>query len=332
MPANQRGAALVTVMLVVAISVILLAQNVERSLGLLQQERAMNEQALAFELNFLAEAIALEKLREINALAAMEKKDQLNQLALSQTPLVSSLEWSLVSGELEDYPGWQYQVLLKDLQARLNINQLLANPGYQKAYERLAQGYQGAELDSVLDWLDADTEVRSLGAEDNRYLSKHQAYLSANAAVTRAAELRLVDGFTDLAWRALKPNIVALPMAAKVNINTASEQVILALAPDLDASKILASRETDGPDHSYGYTDRESMILSDEFAGASLSGDLYALESSYYELEIIVSNGLSEFRSSSRIDIGKDPIAVFQRAPILDIDSVLYAGAIGTSL
>ena len=102
-------------------------------------------------------------------------------------------------------------------------------------------------LQAILDWVDADSEVRfPNGAEDAYYLKLDTPYRAANRPFTDVSELLLVRGVTPEVYARLRPFVTALPDHADVNINSAPAEVLMSLAPELDrrvADLIIAARD-----------------------------------------------------------------------------------------
>ena len=133
-----------------------------------------------------------------------------------------------------------------DAQSRININNLAntANrPATRAALTRLvaALGLPEATLDAFTDWVDDDDRVtKPGGAEDAWYLAQANPGLAANAAVTRTSELAVVRGVSVALLGALRPLVTALDAPTAVNVNTASPEVLAAVANGLDRAAALA--------------------------------------------------------------------------------------------
>lgn len=130
------------------------------------------------------------------------------------------------------------QGYMEDMQARLNLNGLLDGKGEadREAVRRFKRLLRILELnpgiaEAVVDWMDADSVVFGpWGAEDGYYLGMNPPYLSANRHFRDVAELRLVRGVDRAVWHKLEPFVSALPdRAIPVNINTAGPEVLAAV-------------------------------------------------------------------------------------------------------
>ena len=135
---------------------------------------------------------------------------------------------------------------LIDAQSRINVNNLaiVANrPATRAALSRLvaALGLPDATLDAFTDWVDDDDRITAPGgAEDAWYLAQASPGLAANAPVTRASELMAVRGVSIALLTALRPFVGALDAPTAVNVNTASPEVLAAVASGLDRAGALA--------------------------------------------------------------------------------------------
>lgn len=101
-----------------------------------------------------------------------------------------------------------------------------------------------ALLDALLDWLDKDDDERPAGAEDSYYGSLDPPYKCGNGPLLRVEELLLVRGWSktllygDQEHPGLIGFITTAPGDGTVNINTAPEPVIQALAPGLSEEMV----------------------------------------------------------------------------------------------
>lgn len=223
----QRGVALITAVLVVAIGTIIAVNLMWQ--GTLDLRRA--EAALAADQGLLyvqgAEAWAADILRQ--DLVDSPDSDHLSELwAIELAPL--PVDGGTIIGGLED------------LQARFNLNNLLGGNGAEnelarRQFERLLNS---VEIDptlagAVVDWLDADTELRfPTGGEDVVYSGQDPPYRTANSMITSASELMAIAGFDRESYRRLAPHITVLPRGTKLNVNTASAVVLASLSDDID--------------------------------------------------------------------------------------------------
>jgi general secretion pathway protein K len=104
-----------------------------------------------------------------------------------------------------------------------------------------ALGLDTRLADAIADWTDADDVARPHGAERAWYLARTPQYVAANAPLRTVGELRLVRGIDAAALARLRPHVTVAGERA-VNPNTASQEVLVALAGPAAAARVLAAR------------------------------------------------------------------------------------------
>jgi general secretion pathway protein K len=233
MQREQRGVALITAVLVVAIGTMIAVNLMWR--GTLDLRRA--EAALAADQGLMygqgAEAWAADILRQ--DLVDSPESDHLSeQWAIELPPL--PVDGGTISGRLED------------LQGRFNLNNLIGADGMEnelarRQFERLLTS---VEVDpglagAVVDWLDPDTDQRfPTGGEDAAYSDQDPPYRTANSMITSASELMAIAEFDRESYQRVAPYVTVLPRGTQLNVNTASAVLLASLSDDID----LATAET----------------------------------------------------------------------------------------
>ena len=102
-------------------------------------------------------------------------------------------------------------------------------------------GLENALSEVLTDWVDADEERLPGGAESDAYLLMQPPYRAANQAMVMLEELKLLEGFQQIAyepWLLIKTTATTLPSVTTVNVNTASKQVLLALSDVLSETEV----------------------------------------------------------------------------------------------
>lgn len=245
---RQRGVALITVLLVLAI-IVVLAANMANRLGI-NIRRTGNQigehQAYFYALSGEAYArLALHRL--------LKKNDGI---------LVAGGDWS--KAQKFPVPGGSIAGHIVDGRNCFNLNSLGGNKQDVKAHKAqfiallTLQGIERYQAEtiaaSLADWLDADDRLQSsLGAEDAEYQGHKVPYLAANGPMTDKSELRMVKGVSAELYQKIAPDVCVLDNASnQLNINTlpANKAVLLAalLTPmPLDSAEaVLASRPAKG--------------------------------------------------------------------------------------
>ena len=226
---KERGAALLTVLLLVAVIAILAAHGIDRLVG--ATKLASNAQELSQAKAYLiaAEAVGIEAAEEI--------------VSVSPGRTINLGGWN---GREQKFPvpGGTISATLADGGNCFNINSLVtqqqamlsARPEGLAQFSRLMvmlgmpDGDAADIAASVADWIDSDSIAAPSGAEDQYYLLQEKPYLTANALIVDVSELRSIKGISEEIFQRLVPWVCALPATdlSPININTLRpEQAIL---------------------------------------------------------------------------------------------------------
>jgi general secretion pathway protein K len=268
---RHSGLALITVMLVVAIiATIATFLSLNQQIWLRQSEN----------IDTAAQARAVRQGAVDAAASLLDDDARANKVDNLTEP------WARVLPPFAFRDG-SVSIAIEDAQGRFNINNLLKDgkPSTDDigVYTRLL-AYRGLDrglVDTLLDWMDADTRARPGGAEDVDYLSGTPPYRTANQALVDVAELRRVRGYTPEVLAALSDLLTALPERTAINVNTARPEVLGALfaSMDLDTAKALAQDLARTP-----LTD--SADLAKRATGQSLSKAAISVDSAYFLVSI----------------------------------------------
>lgn len=237
-PRRQRGVALLTALLIVAI-VTSLSVYLAWDLSLeIRRSQDMIDQDKAYALCLGAEAWAAQALAK-NAKAHPEIVDLQQSWA--------DLPFSELGTQKIQLAG-----SLEDLQGRLNLNGVFPDQPYASlSYNRLArllERYQAQPdtINAIIDWIDPNNiTTGSSGAEDGYYLGLNPPYRAANNIFLVPSSLRLVRGFDTRLVSELAPDISALSPASTLNVNTAPPLVLHALGLDTEqVQAVIAQRQS----------------------------------------------------------------------------------------
>jgi general secretion pathway protein K len=238
---RQRGVALITAIVLVAIATVIAVRlgtraslDLRRTAGLLALEQGWHV-ALG------AEAWAAEVLRE-------DRED-------SQTDHLAE-SWAQPLPPLP-VDGGEVRGALEDMQGRFNVNDLLTGAGEVNEaslarFERLLDeaGAERRWARILADWLDNDTIPGfPEGAEDGAYLSQSPPYRAANGPVTSTTEMLALPGMTLEEFARIRPYVAALPVGTTINVCTAKAPLLAALVEggtDFGDAKALADNRRDG--------------------------------------------------------------------------------------
>lgn len=251
-PARQRGAALITAILITAIATIAAVAMASRQHLDIRRTTNVIESSQAY----------------LFALGAEEwgKQELVDDRLGNQVDHLEE-DWATPIGPIPVEGGF-IEGNIKDQQGRFNLNNLVINPppnaqgGQQVAQQvsqldmdRLQRLLRTLGLDeelrfAILDWIDQDTNVSiPSGAEDDEYLRRELPYRTPNAMMASVSELLLINGFTREYYDQLLPYVTVLPEYTAINVNTASAQVLMMLHDDFDqtvADQLIDARSLDG--------------------------------------------------------------------------------------
>lgn len=273
---RQRGVALVTALLVVALAATLSADMMaDQQLAIRRtQNLVAADQAQVYAL--AAEAFARDLLERDDGDVDHPGED-----------------WAQPFPALP-FEGAVISLRIFDLQARLNLNDLALEP---EGDDPEAENLQAAPLGRLLaqvhpeyasgieqalrDWVDADQELTfPEGAEDDFYTRIDPPYRPANRPLLGASELRLVKGVDAETFDAVREFVTALPEGSPVNVNTAAPQVLASLSGEVDESA--ARQAVEGrPDDGYGDV-QEFLDANQAFAVPDLDPGRLAVSSRYF--------------------------------------------------
>ncbi len=219
-PSNEKGFVLVTILLVIAILFpLVLAFTSRVQVNLLQAENFRNS----------VQAVRLSRSGIEGAIGVL-KTDDPTYDTLKDVWAMDLPTFSVAEGRLE--------VKIKDEDGKIPINLLVQTNGtdvnkdvdqrLRKLISRL--GGRPEVVDALIDWIDTDDMVTgAAGAEYDYY--KPLGYASKNGPIDSLDELSMVKGFDKelLIDKNLLDYLTVAQTDGKVNVNTASSEVLFAL-------------------------------------------------------------------------------------------------------
>jgi general secretion pathway protein K len=287
--AMQRGVALITAVLMVALATMLAVDVGFR--GFLDQRRSGTLLAMdqAMQVALGAEAWAADFLKQ--------------DLQDSQTDHLGET-WARPLPPLP-IDGGSVEGRLEDMQGRFNINNLVnpdgtTNPEAVKQLERL---FAMLEIEpgwasAVADWVDMDTQPGFPdGAEDSVYTGQDPPHLAANMPVTRVSEIMVIPGFGAERYLRVRPFLAALPVGTPLNVCTAPGMVLDALTE--------GSRE-------FGLNPQDLATRRQEACFPTLEDLRGALgDAAYTELKNSLTESSSYFRATAWVTIGTTQFTLY---------------------
>ena len=225
--ADERGVALVTTLLTIALLTIAVVEFAYSS---------QVDYYLAYNALRASQAASLARSGVNLALVVLKKDGR----SLSNTDSLGEA-WAR---PLPPLPVGEGTVLVRvtDEQGKLNLNALRTPSGTINSRWRevagqlfVLRGLDPALLDPVIDWLDADDFPEPRGAERDHYLRLTPPYTPNNGPLLTPGELGRINGLTAMVRARLDEVVTVLPgNTTSINVNTAPPEVLTALFPDVD--------------------------------------------------------------------------------------------------
>jgi general secretion pathway protein K len=228
---RHRGVALIIALLLVAIGTLVVAAMIDDGEMAMARTRNLLREQQAYSYARGLEAYAIEVLRRDQADGdPVDSRQDVWANALPPT----------------DVPGGKIAGRLSDMNGCLNVNRLVqgsdVNAVERQRWDRLLQilKLDIGLTEAIIDWVDSDSTPLPRGAEDLSYLLLTPPYRAGNQPMRHVSELRLVRGIDAEVFAALEPHVCAAPADSALNVNTASLQVLMSLAPEM--SEVVARR------------------------------------------------------------------------------------------
>ncbi|MBM5811379.1 MAG: general secretion pathway protein GspK [Gammaproteobacteria bacterium] len=288
---RQRGVALITAIVLVAIATVIAvylgtrtALDLRRTAGLIALDQA-RQVALG------AEAWAIEVLQDDQQESQTDHPGESWAQPIPPLPI----DGGSIRGRLED------------LQGRFNLNSLVAANGrvdevsvalFERLLDQVEASPRWARI--MADWIDVDTVPGfPEGAEDGDYLAQDPPYRAANGAVVTVSELLALPGMTLAEFQRIQPWVAALPAGTLINVCTAPAPVLAALVAgrtDFSDAEALARNRQAGCFPTLD--DLRATLTSEEFTGLQ---PVIAESSNWFRLTSTVTIGTSELTLYSLI-------------------------------
>jgi general secretion pathway protein K len=286
---RQRGVALITAILLVALATILAATIGYENAMTARRGTATFAFEQSLEVTKGAEAIAAFALR------ATRQSDH--------TDTYPAQSWATPFGPVDLVPGVTLEAWLEDTQGRFNLNNLVnadgsTNPDSVLVFENLLTtlGLETQWAPMMADWIDSDNVPNNPdGAEDSVYLSQTPPYRAANMIITSASEILALPGFGRDRYLKLAPFITALPQGTAVNLCSARPELLNALGPmgttNFSDPQNLAKNRTEGCFPSK----QDFDALFSEAPARQKADAMVTVLSNYFTLTSIVTIGSTQF-------------------------------------
>jgi general secretion pathway protein K len=254
MKAAQRGIALLTAIILVAVAAI-------AATAIAWQSQLAARRGIA--VFTVAQSLALAQGAEAMAGYALRDNRQKNPGVVARDQA-----WAKPYGPVEMDAGAVLEASLEDQAGKFNLNSVLmpaATSGGQTgtngpvmlvedkdAVDQFVALLTALQINTefaarLVDWIDSDTQTSSTGgAEDSYYLAQQPPHRTLNMPLTSISEL-LAMGVDRASYDKLAPLVTALPVGTKLNICTAPGAVLDAISGErsygLDPQTLTTQRQ-----------------------------------------------------------------------------------------
>ena len=294
---SQRGIALLTILVMVALATILAATIAKRQTNTAENTGYLMRQDQSLLYAKSAEAFFSELLIQDSDNGS--SIDHLQENWAKPMPAFP-VEDGFISGRLLDESG------------KFNLNNLLKADGSvddsaRRWFEKLLQrvGLPAELCQAVIDWQDADDETTgAMGAESNYYQGLDPSYLASNTRFHQVEELKLVRGFEGKNYDLIAPYVTALPEATKINMNTAAPLLLASIDPKLDVKTLEQELKAKQAELAY-FNSVEDLWKLNAFSGIEPQNKTDAAawldsKSNYFtaQIEVVLSERKRQFSSA----------------------------------
>jgi general secretion pathway protein K len=314
---RERGVALLTVLMLVAVVAVIAGASLERLRLATRLAGNAGAQGQAQNYARAAEALALSRL---DGLLAQNPQRVTLAGGWSDRPFPLPLPNGLAIARVRDggncfnlnglvtevAPGvYQSDAAQRNRFARLM--RLVDVPA--QVAEQVAAG--------ASDWIDTDTDVQTQGAEDASYAGLSPAYRTPGALMADPSELRAVAGVTPQVYAAIEPWVCTLPQAraATLNLNTVLPEqapLIAALLPDSVAPGTIAQALLRRPPQGWSNAAAFWSGLSNSMASTDAQSAT-GVTSGWFALTVDVTVGTASLQERALIDATRLPSRLVSR-------------------
>lgn len=272
-PQQQAGVALIAVLLVMSVVVAVIADMALSHRSAIAQTTNILNGRQAWHYGLGAETLAAQLLAGDWENPATREQDNLNE------------QWARLDGGFPTDFG-TVQMRIRDINRHFNVNNLVDDNGSMSTlhYDQLKRMFYELNVDEriaeqLLDWVDAD--IQSVGGGDEASFYASVDYLPANHKMIDKSEIRLLQEFSSEELLAIEPLFSVAPEKTRVNINTATPEVLRSLVKDIvesDISLIQSEQQRSG------YASVQSFLETPEGAAFDGVSSELTVVSDYFEV------------------------------------------------
>ena len=317
--AKERGAALLTVLLLVAVMAVVASTALER---------------LALATRMTGNGGAIDQARAFADAATEAARLKIGDLAAA-SPGKTTLagDW-MGTPQSIPVPGGLAMARVTDGGNCFNLNSVVAGENeanlkvrpvgvsqFQALLQALGVDARQAQVAaaSLADWIDTDSVPQPGGAEDEIYAQAPRPYRTANRFMIDPSELRAVHGVSPAIYDLARPWVCALPTAdlSPININTLLPDQAPLFAMLLQgqvsvakARQLLAQRPAEG----YGSTVQFwAPLASEGISPLQEVGNQVKLTTGFFGVEVSVDVGGTQVVERALIDARQNPAKLVRR-------------------
>ena len=316
---GERGAALLTVLLLVAVMAVVAASALER---------------LALATRMTGNGGAVDQARAF-ADAGME----IARLKIGDLVAANPGKTTLAGGWMGaprdiPVPGGMVTARVSDGGNCFNLNSVMAGESeanlkvrpvgvsqFQALLQALGVDARQAQVAaaSLADWIDSDSVPQPGGAEDETYVRAERPYRTANRFMVDASELRAVHGVTPAIYDLARPWVCALPTAdlSPINVNTLlpdqAPLLVMLLQGQMSvaqARQVLAQR----PEQGYGsvkqFWDVQKQVGVNPLEEAAQQ---VKVTTGFFGVDVAVNVGGTQMVERGLIDARQSPATLVRR-------------------
>lgn len=315
---NERGAALLSVLLLVAVMAVIAAVMLDRLN--LAARLAGNGQAMTQARLYAtsAETLAMARIKAMVDVSQDRTVDR-NGLLGREFPL--AMPRGAIMARVDDASNCFNLNSLVEADAQGTLRLRLAGLNQMRALMAglaIPEAEAAIISDSVADWIDSDSTPAPNGAEDETYQGSAVPYRTSGRLIGDVSEIRAVRGMTQPFYERLRPWICALPTAelSPININTLRPDQALLLSmlgptalPVERARSVLAARP------GLGWASAEDALrnVGGSAGGATLPLGQIKVRSRWFSLTQTVTVDSAMVEEQALIDVGDNPPRVVFR-------------------
>ena len=317
---NEQGAALLTVLLLVAVMAVVAATALER---------------VALATRMTGNGGAIDQARAYADAATQVARLRIGDLVAANPARITLAGGWLGAPQSIPVPGGVATARVIDAGNCFNLNSVVSGESeaslkvrpagvaqFQGLLQALGVDARAAQSASaaLADWVDSDAVPQPGGAEDETYAQAQRPYRAANRMMVDASELRAVNGITPAIYDLARPWVCALPVTdlSPININTLlpdQAPLFAMLLPGqlsvAQARQLLAQRPADG----YGSTVQFWALPS--LAGLSPMAEVaeqVKLTTGFFEVDVSVNVGGTQLVERALIDAREAPAKLVRRS------------------